>query len=154
MLNFEPLEQAGAAAYRIDDESAMVRFGEALSDRIKPGSVIYLIGELGAGKTTLARGILSGMGCHGNVVSPTYTLIEPYATSKHDIYHLDLYRLDSNEEIENLGLRDLLDGQAVCLIEWPDKFRTCLPAPSITIRIDILNQGREILIESGLIAVQ
>ncbi|MCY4150553.1 MAG: tRNA (adenosine(37)-N6)-threonylcarbamoyltransferase complex ATPase subunit type 1 TsaE [Gammaproteobacteria bacterium] len=141
-----------ALSHRIDDESSMLAFGEALSGKIEPGEVVYLIGELGAGKTTLARGILSGLGYQENVVSPTYTLIEPYAASDHDIYHLDLYRLNSEDEIENLGLRDLLDGNAVCLIEWPDKFTTSLPSPSLTIHIEVFSQGRSISLDPDLIS--
>jgi len=141
-----------APSHRIDDESSMLEFGETLSDKIVPGEVVYLIGELGAGKTTLARGILSGLGCRDNVVSPTYTLIEPYATCRHDVYHLDLYRLNRQGDIENLGLRDLLDGHAVCLIEWPEKFAGNLPEPSLTIRIRIFERGRKIFLDPDLIS--
>ncbi|MCY4275505.1 MAG: tRNA (adenosine(37)-N6)-threonylcarbamoyltransferase complex ATPase subunit type 1 TsaE [Gammaproteobacteria bacterium] len=133
-----------AQSHRIDNESSMLKFGETISEKIEPGEVVYLIGELGSGKTTLVRGILTGLGYQKNVVSPTYTLVEPYKTSKYDIYHLDLYRLNTHDEIENLGLRDFLDGHAVCLIEWPDKFEKNLPNPSLTIRIRVLGQIREI----------
>lgn len=148
-LNFEFDETAGISSHHIDDETSMLKFGEHLSNRIQSGSIVYLVGELGSGKTTLVRGILLGLGCRENVVSPTYTLIEPYATAKYDVYHLDLYRLNNEDDIENLGLRDLLDGLAVCLIEWPDKFPSCLPSPTITIRIGILQQGREIVIHAN-----
>ncbi len=143
-----------ALSHRIDGESSMLEFGEALSDKIEPGEVIYLIGELGTGKTTLVRGILSGLGYQKNVVSPTYTLIEPYTVSNYNIYHLDLYRLNSESEIENLGLRDLLDGHAICFIEWPDKFTVHLPPPSLTIRVRVLGRGRAISLDPDPVSVQ
>lgn len=132
----------------------MLEFGAALSDKIAPGEVVYLIGDLGAGKTTLVRGMLSGLGYQNRVVSPTYTLIEPYTTYNYEIYHIDLYRLKKEDEVENLGLRDLLDGHAVCLIEWPDRFADNLPHPSLTIRIEVSGQGRAISLDPYLIPVQ
>ncbi len=140
-------------SHRVDNEFAMLKFGEMLSEKIEPGEVVYLIGELGAGKTTLVRGILTGLGYQKNVVSPTYTLVEPYKTPDYDIYHLDLYRLNAEQEIENLGLRDFLDGHAVFLIEWPEKFAKNLPSPSLTICIRILGQTREISLDSDRISI-
>lgn len=137
------------SSHFIPDESSMLKFGEKLSSRIESGSIVFLVGELGSGKTTLVRGILSGLGYDRAVVSPTYTLIEPYPGREFDVYHLDLYRLNRGDELENLGFRDLLDGHAACLIEWPEKGEANLPSPSMTIRIRILEPGREVEIDPG-----
>lgn len=97
--------------------------------------VVVLEGELGAGKTTLVGGILRAYGITGPVRSPTYTLIEPYETARRRLYHLDLYRLNDPAEVEPLGIRELLSGSAVLLIEWPSRAAGALPAADL--RIDI-----------------
>jgi tRNA threonylcarbamoyladenosine biosynthesis protein TsaE len=104
--------------------------------------IIALEGELGAGKTTLVGGILRAHGVAGPVRSPTYTLIEPYETGPRPIYHLDLYRLVDPSEMEPLGVRDLLSGAAVLLIEWPSRAAAALPAPDLNIDIDYLPAGQ------------
>lgn len=97
--------------------------------------VIALEGELGAGKTTLVGGILRSYGVTGPIRSPTYTLIEPYETANRSVYHLDLYRLNDPSEVEPLGIRDLLVGSALLLIEWPSRGAGAIPAADV--RIDI-----------------
>jgi tRNA threonylcarbamoyladenosine biosynthesis protein TsaE len=97
--------------------------------------IIALEGELGAGKTTLVGGILRSYGVTGPVRSPTYTLIEPYETARRAVYHLDLYRLTDPGEVEPLGIRDLLTGAALLLIEWPSRATGAIPAADL--RIDI-----------------
>ena len=90
--------------------------------------IVYLKGDLGAGKTTLVRGFLRGLGYKGTVKSPTYTLIEPYRIAGKSICHLDLYRLADAEELEYLGVRDLLQEETVLLIEWPERGEGVLPS--------------------------
>jgi tRNA threonylcarbamoyladenosine biosynthesis protein TsaE len=97
--------------------------------------IIALEGELGAGKTTLVGGILRSYGVAGPVRSPTYTLIEPYETARRAIYHLDLYRLTDPGEVEPLGIRDLLTGSALLMIEWPSRATGAIPAADLGIEI-------------------
>ncbi len=124
------------------DASAMEELGEILGRECPAGTLIYLQGDLGAGKTTLVRGFLKGRGYIGRVKSPTYTLLEPYSTRRSPVYHFDLYRLKSPEELEGIGFRDYLDGVGICLIEWPEKAATLLPDPDLHIRIAFAEPGR------------
>jgi tRNA threonylcarbamoyladenosine biosynthesis protein TsaE len=127
------------------DPEAQTAFGAALAAACPGAVVIHLHGDLGAGKTTLVRGFLRGRGHHGPVRSPTYTLIEPYELADGTVYHLDLYRLGDPEELEYLGLRDLLGGEATLLIEWPERGEGWLPAPDLVLDIAHLEAGRDIL---------
>jgi len=105
--------------------------------------VVYLRGDLGAGKTTLVRGMLNALGYTGRVKSPTYTLLEPYRAAGMDLRHFDLYRLHDEEEWEAAGFRDEFDGQNIFLIEWPDKAQDFLPRADMEIMLEILPQGRQ-----------
>jgi tRNA threonylcarbamoyladenosine biosynthesis protein TsaE len=110
---------------------------------IRPAQlVIYLEGELGAGKTTLARGFLHGLGHEGRVPSPTYTLVEPYALSGYRVYHIDLYRVRDVRELEDLGLGEQLVLGTLALIEWPDHGTGYLPPADIRVRLEVLPSGR------------
>jgi tRNA threonylcarbamoyladenosine biosynthesis protein TsaE len=118
--------------------------GAALAADCPEGSIIYLHGDLGAGKTTLVRGFMHGLGHDGAVKSPTYTLMEPYQIGQASFCHIDLYRLADAGELEYLGLRDLMDEGATLLIEWPERGHGELPAPDLLIHIDHLSQGRSL----------
>ncbi len=126
----------------LDSATATEALGARLAQRLTPGCVMYLRGDLGAGKTTLVRGLLQGLGHHGTVKSPTYTLVEPYQIGPWRVFHWDLYRLADPEELEYLGLRDQLDGEAVLLIEWPERGRGELPKADWDVRLDYADEGR------------
>ncbi|MFZ5621641.1 MAG: tRNA (adenosine(37)-N6)-threonylcarbamoyltransferase complex ATPase subunit type 1 TsaE [Pseudomonadota bacterium] len=126
----------------IGDAEAMERLGAALGAHLHGGEVIYLTGDLGVGKTTLVRGLLRGRGHAGPVRSPTYTLVEPYELPPLTLYHLDLYRLADAEELEWIGIRDLLDAGSVALVEWPERGRGVLPAADLSVTIRYKDPGR------------
>lgn len=131
------------------DEAALMAFAEHLAPIVSAGTVIYLHGELGAGKTTLTRGFLRGLGYTGKVKSPTYTLVEPYDINGQPIYHFDLYRLQDARELEHMGIRDYFTPQAICLIEWPEKGMPFLPKPDVTCHITFVSSdSREIHLEA------
>lgn len=131
------------------DEAATLAFGSALAHAIEPNLTIFLHGDLGAGKTTLVRGLLRGLGYVGRVKSPTYTLVEPYEmldshSAALNLYHFDLYRFNDEEEWEAAGFRDHFNVHSVCLIEWPEKAAQVLPEPDIEINFDIKEGGRTV----------
>lgn len=127
---------------RLDDEQAQVAFGEALGKALQGIGQVHLEGELGAGKTTLARGVLRAYGYQGAVKSPTYTLVEPYRLGSRNIHHFDLYRLADPEELEFIGARDLLDRESLCLIEWPSRGEGWLPIPDLQVELSVAGSGR------------
>lgn len=131
-----------ATVDEIADEAAMLAYGAALGRELGANELVFLSGEMGTGKTTLARGILRGLGFAGAVKSPTYTLIEPYEVSGIRLYHFDFYRIESPEELEYLGLDDLLGETAIKLVEWPERAFGRLPAPDRVIRIRAQRDGR------------
>lgn len=129
---------------QLDNEEAQVAFGEALGHVLQARGRVYLEGELGAGKTTLTRGILRAYGYQGAVKSPTYTLVEPYELGVLRVYHLDLYRLADPEELEFIGGRDVLADEALSIIEWPSRGEGWLPAPDLRLMLEVAPQGRRI----------
>jgi tRNA threonylcarbamoyladenosine biosynthesis protein TsaE len=118
--------------------------GEAIAKVLTTPSILYLEGDLGAGKTTLTRGILRGLGYQGRVKSPTYTLLEPYELDGISCYHFDLYRLSEPEELEFLGIEDLLSEQSLFLVEWPERGKGVLPAADCVIHIAYQGDRRQI----------
>ena len=119
----------------IPTEADMLDLGRQLISQFYPGDVVFFQGDLGAGKTTLIKGILQGLGYQDVVTSPTYTLLQPYSTERFEVLHFDLYRLKSPDELEMLGIRDLVDGQNLIFVEWPERGQGILPKPSVTISI-------------------
>ncbi|MBT2787438.1 MULTISPECIES: tRNA (adenosine(37)-N6)-threonylcarbamoyltransferase complex ATPase subunit type 1 TsaE [unclassified Halomonas] len=134
---------------RLDSEEAQVAFGEALGQVLQGRGLVYLEGELGAGKTTLTRGILRAYGHQGAVKSPTYTLVEPYELGSQRIYHLDLYRLSDPEELEFIGGRDVLADDALSIIEWPSRGEGWLPEPDLRLVLEVVDSGRLVSLVAG-----
>jgi len=133
--------------YIADDESEMVALGEQLGRafvQYPAALTVHLLGDLGAGKTTLTRGILRAFGHAGAVKSPTYTLVEAYEFATRTLYHFDLYRLGDPEELEYMGIRDYFAANNVCLIEWPARGEGVLPAPELVIDISVAGAGRRL----------
>ena len=129
-------------------EADTLDLGGALATALAPGLVIYLIGELGAGKTTLARGLLRGLGYTGKVKSPTFTLVEVYEVSRLYLYHFDFYRFSDPRELGEAGFREYFNPQSVCLVEWPEKSNKAagLPAADLSIVLEVAGSGRNVAI--------
>ncbi|MBW8329918.1 MAG: tRNA (adenosine(37)-N6)-threonylcarbamoyltransferase complex ATPase subunit type 1 TsaE [Thiobacillus sp.] len=138
----------GRCRRHLADEAATLAFGAQLARELGPGLTFYLEGDLGAGKTTLVRGVLRALGYGGRVKSPTYTLAESYSLPAFELYHFDLYRMHDPREWLDAGFRDVSDGQAVSLIEWPEKAAGWLPPPDVIIRLTIADDAREIECEA------
>ncbi|MGJ0483678.1 MAG: tRNA (adenosine(37)-N6)-threonylcarbamoyltransferase complex ATPase subunit type 1 TsaE [Methylomicrobium sp.] len=131
----------------LDSTEATERFGAALWRLLPSKCLVFLYGDLGAGKTTLVRGFLQAAGHLGAVKSPTYTLVEEYQVGERKIYHFDLYRLADPEELEWIGIRDYLEEESICLVEWPGMGKGMLPAADVSIRLGVQDAGRLIDIE-------
>lgn len=136
-----------AFTHFLPDEAATLAQGAALARILQAGLTIWLEGDLGAGKTTLTRGILRGLGFTGRVKSPTYTLVESYTVSSLYLYHFDLYRFSDPSEWEDAGFRDYFNPHSVCLIEWADKAEGLLPSPDWIIVLTPEQDGRRISIQ-------
>jgi tRNA threonylcarbamoyladenosine biosynthesis protein TsaE len=138
-------------------EAETLALGAALARGLRPGMVVYLSGELGAGKTTLARGVLRGLGHTGRVKSPTFTLVEVYNFSRLYLYHFDFYRFSDPRELGDAGFRDYFNPDAVCLVEWPEKAAS-LPAADVRIVMQVADSGRTVEIhadtEAGAFCLQ
>jgi tRNA threonylcarbamoyladenosine biosynthesis protein TsaE len=143
------VRQSQSASLRLADAASTRRVGHAIGDVLAAdqalGAVIWLEGELGAGKTTLVAGVLARFDVRGPIRSPTYTLVEPYDVSGRTVYHIDLYRLSDARELEALALREMLVPGAVVLIEWPSRAQTGVPAPDLKVEIHYEATGARML---------
>jgi tRNA threonylcarbamoyladenosine biosynthesis protein TsaE len=126
----------------LPDENATLALGAALAPHLVPGLVLTLRGELGAGKTTLVRGLLRALGHPGRVKSPTYALVEVYEVSRLNFYHFDFYRFQDPSEWIDAGFRDVFNGQNICLVEWPERARGQLPPADLDIALEMTEPGR------------
>ncbi len=130
------------------NEDATLNLGRALAAHLQPGLTIFLQGDLGAGKTTLMRGVLRGLSFEGRVKSPTYTLVESYSVSSLYLYHFDLYRFKHEQEWLDAGFNELFNERNICFVEWPERARTLLPEADITIELAVEGDGRRVNILS------
>ncbi|MCP5120765.1 MAG: tRNA (adenosine(37)-N6)-threonylcarbamoyltransferase complex ATPase subunit type 1 TsaE [bacterium] len=131
-------------------ELETIEHGVELAQRLSPGAVVLLIGNLGAGKTTMAKGIAKGLGAatYDEVSSPTFTLIHEYGDPP-KLYHVDLYRLDDAKQVASLGLEEIFESSAVVLIEWGERFLDLMPAERLEVRIERLpDETREITVST------
>ena len=137
-----------SADLNLPDAAATERLGAALAAGIAPGRVLHLRGDLGAGKTTLVRGLLHTLGHAGRVKSPTYTLVEPYTLSRLDLYHFDFYRFHDKSEWVASGFRDYFSPETACIVEWPERAGDLLAPPDLRIRLEMAGEGRRALVEA------
>lgn len=132
----------------LPDEAATQALGKSLAHTLVPGLVIFLHGDLGAGKTALTRALIHAAGYTGNVKSPTYTLAEPYQVHIKQqactIMHFDLYRMLSAEEFLDAGFREEFNASNICIVEWPEKADGVLPEPDLNIFLSVAGDGREV----------
>lgn len=127
-------------------ETDTLAFGGALARGLEPGLTVYLAGDLGSGKTTLARGVLRGLGYTGKVKSPTFTLVELYKVSRLYLYHFDFYRFEDPREFGATGFRDYFNRDSVCLVEWPEKAVPGLPAADVSVLLRVEGAGRQVAV--------
>lgn len=137
---------------KVNTPDEMEKLGEEIAEhtcRRTAQLFLFLLGDLGAGKTTFVRGFLKGMGHTGAVKSPTYTLVEPYDFATNAVYHFDFYRLKDADALEDIGIRDYFHEKAYCLIEWPTMALDELPKPDIVVSIEILGEERRLNLLAG-----
>lgn len=124
------------------DPESMKSLGIAIANELRPGDVVALIGDLGAGKTHLTQGIAQGLGRKDSITSPTFSLVNEYLDCNPELIHFDWYRMESPEELLAIGWEDFLERDAVLVVEWPDRFPEMIPSGSHCIHIEHLEQGR------------
>ncbi len=132
------------------DEASTVAYAKELLPLLEKARIVTLQGDLGAGKTTLVRGVLAALGYPGHVKSPTYGLVETYELPQLNVAHFDLYRLGHPDELEFIGYSDYLESETLCMIEWPEKGGDRIGSVDIDIRLKISGSGREVLTYSNI----
>ena len=137
-----------ALTLHLSDEVATLALGARLAPAVRPGMSIHLCGELGAGKTTLARGLIRALGHEGKVKSPTYSLVELYTVSRLHLYHFDFYRFNDPKAWQDSGFREYFNEASVCLVEWPEKGGAALPPPDLRITLTPAPSGRDVTLEA------
>lgn len=137
-----PDDNQSALRLHLPDAAATARVGGALAPLLKPGMVVALDGDLGAGKTTLVRALLRACGHRGPVKSPTYALVEIYVISRIYFYHFDFYRFNFPEEFLDAGLAEYFRDDSICLVEWPEKAAGYVPLPDLVVRLQFSGRGR------------
>jgi tRNA threonylcarbamoyladenosine biosynthesis protein TsaE len=133
------------ATFISDSAAETEALGRRVADKLSAGSVVALQGELGAGKTQFAKGVVGGLGSHATVTSPTFTIVHEYGGGKLPVYHFDLFRLENQERLIQLGLDDYLYGNGVCLVEWADRFPDLMPEHVRWIRFEIQSPERRVI---------
>lgn len=130
------------------DEDSLCRWGVRLAEAVEPPLVLYLQGDLGAGKTTLCRALVQALGHTGRVKSPTYGLLEHYPLERCDVLHLDLYRIGDPGELEYLGITDLFDQNTVLIVEWPERGEGALPHADLVIALEHAGDERFVFLRA------
>ncbi|HYL18585.1 MAG TPA: tRNA (adenosine(37)-N6)-threonylcarbamoyltransferase complex ATPase subunit type 1 TsaE [Burkholderiales bacterium] len=141
-LTFEARSPDGSVTAKLPGEADTLDLGARLAAALRPGLLVYLSGELGAGKTTLVRGCLRALGYRGRVKSPTFTLVEVYRLSSLYLHHFDFYRFSDPREWTDAGFRDVFGGDNTCLVEWPERAGNELPPADLAIRLEHAGDGR------------
>ena len=127
--------------------------GRALSRALRAGDIVAFYGDLGAGKTTMIKGVAAGLGVTGVVKSPSFVIATEYA-GRIPVYHVDLYRLNENSDFESIGLNSYLEGDGVCLIEWAERAEKVLPGKAIRVRMSVEGSGRRVEIDGLRVPLQ
>lgn len=140
------MDDSSVWSLRLVDEAATLAAGRQLARGLGGGVIVTLHGDLGAGKTTLTRGVLAGLGHVGRVRSPTYTLVEPYELPTLAVYHFDLYRFADPAEWRDAGFAEYFGPHSLCLLEWPEKAQGCLPPADLAIHLDLDGDGRQLTV--------
>lgn len=134
------------AVFHTADAAGTVALGRRIAAGLKAGDVVAFYGELGAGKTTLIKGICAGLGVADTVKSPSFVIISEYQ-GRLAVFHIDLYRIESTAALAGLGLDAYLGGDGVCLIEWAERAEALLPEGTVRVRLDVEGTGRRIEVE-------
>ncbi len=130
---------------RLNNEADTRALGHRIAEAAEPGDVVALIGDLGTGKTALTKYIAEGLGIKGDISSPTFTIVKEYRSGRLPLYHFDVYRLGSGDELIDIGAEEMLDGDGLCVIEWADIVADVLPEDALAIRLDYgENEGERI----------